>query len=169
MTSSAPAPLNRLIAGLRALRLLLFVILIGVILGVVERRQTARHGHLTSYEIGSVPQLQGEALREFAEQVYALAPDDAQPNLLMGIALAEQGRGKQARVHLERALAIDRRDPQLLFFYAQVLHALDEDPATVRQVRDELKKKFPQDWAFAQPEFERVDRERARSRQQGRS
>jgi tetratricopeptide (TPR) repeat protein len=164
MTSSAPTTASKLLEGLRSLKVLFTVIVIGVVLGFVEHRQSRQHGHLSAYDTGGVPQLHGEALERFAQQAYELGPDDAQPNIMMGIALAEQGRGKQARVHLERALEIDRRDPQLLFFYAQVLHALGEDPATVRRIRNELKENFPQDWAFAQPEFERVDRERALSR-----
>jgi len=162
MTSSAPRTLMTLANALRPLRLLLAVILIGVVLSVVERQQTSRHGHLSPYEAGSVPQLHGAYLSSFAQQAFELAPDEVQPNLLMGMSLAERGRGKEARAHLERAISIDRNDPQLLFFYAQVLHALGEDPKFVQQIRDELKQKFPQDWAFAQSEFERVDRERAR-------
>lgn len=151
-----------LVNGLRPLRLVLTVILIGVVMGALERHQASRHGHLSAYDPGSVPQLQGESLGDFARQAFELVPDEAQPNLLMGMSLAERGRGKEAREHLERALSIGRNDPQLLFIYAQVLHALGEDPITVQQIRDELKQKFPQDWVFAQPEFERVDRERAR-------
>ncbi len=161
--------LMTLAKGLRSLRLLLIVVLIGVLLGLLEHHQTARHGHLSSYDAGSVPQLRGEFLGKFARQVFELAPDDAQPNLLMGISLAEQGRIKQARVHLERAVSIDRRDPQLLFFYAQVLYALDEDPRKVQQIRDELEQYFPLDWEAAQPEFERVERERAHSLEKERS
>jgi hypothetical protein len=168
MTSSAPRTLMTLVNALRPLRLLLVVILIGVILGVLERQQTSRHGHLSPYEAGSVPQLHGAFLSNFAQQAFELSPEEVQPNLLMGMSLAEQGRGKEARAHLERALAIDRNDPQLLFFYAQVLHALGEDPKAVQQIRDELKQKFPQDWTFAQSEFERVDRERALSHEKQR-
>jgi hypothetical protein len=148
---------------------LLIVILIGVVLGLVEHRQTARHGHLSAYDPGSLPQLQGQFLRKFARQAFELAPDAAQSNLFLGISLAEQGRIKQARVHLERALAINRRDPQLLFIYAQVLYALDEDPKKVQQIRNELKQHFPLDWAAAQPEFESLERERAHSLEKKRS
>ena len=169
MPSNSPTRLTALANGLRSLRVLLIVILIGVVLGLVERHQTARHGHLRAYDPGSLPQLQGAFLRKFAQQTFELAPDAAQANLFLGISLAEQGRIKQARVHLERALSINRRDPQLLFIYAQVLYALDEDPKMIRQIRDELKQKFPLDWAAAQPEFESVERERAHSLEKERS
>lgn len=142
--------------SLRAVSLPLAVVLIGVGLGFMEHQRAAQHGHLSPYAPGSVPQLQGKFLSDYAHQTYELAPGAAQPNILMGVSLAEQGRIKLARVHLERALSINRRDPQLLFLYAQVLQALDEDPETIQELKDELRRYFPQDWGLIQSEFKNV-------------
>ena len=147
----------------------LAVVLIGVGLGLLERHQTTQHGHLSPYAAGSFPQLHGKFLSDFAHQAFELAPGAAQPNVLMGMSLAEQGRIKLARVYLEQALSINRRDPRLLFLYVQVLQALNDDPETIQEIKDELRQYFPLDWGFAQSEFERMKPKRVLSSERERS
>lgn len=155
--------------GLRSVSLPLAVVLIGVGLGLLERHQTTRHGHLSSYDTGSFPQLHGKFLSDFAHQAFELAPGVAQANVLMGMSLAEQGRIKLARVYLEQALSINRRDPRLLYLYAQVLRALHDDPERIQVITDELRQNFPQDWGLVQSEFERTKPKRVLSPERERS
>ena len=89
------------------------------------------------------PQLKGDSLRELAGVLLALYPEGAEPNLAMATALAEAGRLVEARPHLEKALAVDRRNQQLLFLYARLLLDLGEKPAKVREVVDDLRRYFP--------------------------
>jgi hypothetical protein len=44
---------------------------------------------------------------------------------------------------LEKALAVDRRNQQLLFLYARLLLDLDEEPAKVKEVVNDLRRYFP--------------------------
>ncbi|MBT5328381.1 MAG: tetratricopeptide repeat protein [Gemmatimonadetes bacterium] len=89
------------------------------------------------------PQLKGDSLRELAGVLLALYPEGAEPNRAMATALAEAGRLVEARPHLEKALAVDRRNQQLLFLYARLLLDLGEKPAKVREVVDDLRRYFP--------------------------
>ena len=89
------------------------------------------------------PPLKGDSLRELAGVLLALYPEGAEPNLAMATALAEAGRLVEARPHLEKALAVDRRNQQLLFLYARLLLDLGEKPAKVREVVDDLRRFFP--------------------------
>ena len=140
---------------LRSLSLPLAVVLIGVGLAGFERQQTRGAAHLRPYVVGSLPELRGEFLRRFASQALEIAPSTAQSNLLMGISLVEEGRIGAARVHLERALAVNRRSPLLLFYYAQVLQAQGKDPLAVRQLEAELRQHFPKFWDQMKPQLGR--------------
>jgi predicted Zn-dependent protease len=73
------------------------------------------------------------------------------------MALAEQGRVEEARAYLERALDVNRRNPLLLLLYAQVLRALGEDPKTIREITDELRRLFPRDWRRFEQHLEPVE------------
>jgi tetratricopeptide (TPR) repeat protein len=122
-------------------------VLIAMALAGFEWHQTGGAGHLRPYVVGSLPELRGEYLRGFASQVHEIAPDTAESNLLMGIALLEEGRAPAARKHLERALDINRRNPLLLYYYARVLQAQGEDPRAVERLEAELRAHFPRFWA----------------------
>ena len=128
----------------RSLKLLLLIAALGTGLALVERQRRAEHEHLTerSHARGQ-PQLKGEALKGLASVLLSLYPDGAEPNLLMGTALAEAGKLDEARAHLERALARDRRNQQLLFLYARLLLDLGEPVEKVQPVVDELRRYFP--------------------------
>jgi tetratricopeptide (TPR) repeat protein len=132
--------------GLRSLSLLRVVLGVGAGLALIERHQRSASGQLTGYTAGGIPQLRGDPLGGFADQALAVWPERAQPRILKAMALAEQGQLEDARIHLEEALSINRRDPLLLHLYASVLQALGEDPDAIVAVRAELKRYFPVDW-----------------------
>ena len=129
---------------LRSLKLLLVVAVVGVVLAFFERQRTAEYGHLLdrTYARGQ-PQLKGMSLRELAQVLLELYPEGAEANLLMGTALADEGRLAEARAHLEKALEVDRRNLQLLFLYAWLLLDMGEDMEKVQAVVDELSRYFP--------------------------
>lgn len=89
------------------------------------------------------PSLEAPALREAAQVLLERYPDEARPNVMMGTALAELGRLEEARGYLEKAMAIEPRDQQLLFLYARLLIDLGEEPETVRPVVDQIRRYFP--------------------------
>ena len=57
--------------------------------------------------------------------------------------LALEGKLAEARPFLEKALAVDRRNQQLLFLYARLLLDLGEKPVKVKEVVDDLRRYFP--------------------------
>ncbi len=129
---------------LRSLKTLLLIALVGGALALIERQRHAGQQHLTerSHARG-LPQLRGQSLRELAQVLVVLYPEGAEPNLVMGMALAEEGKLAEARPFLEKALAVDRRNQQLLFLYARLLLDLGEKPAKVEKVVDDLRRYFP--------------------------
>ena len=129
---------------LKSLRFLIYLAVLGVALALLERHQASTHGHLGSAPgHKGKPQLQGESLRELAAVLFELYPEDAEPNLLMGKALAEQGKLVEARVYLEKAMAVDPHKQALLFLYARLLLDLNEDPRRVRAVVAEIRRNYP--------------------------
>lgn len=108
------------------------------------------------------PQLQGEALRQAAQVLFELYPADAQPNLLMGTSLIEQGRLEEARQYLERTLAVERRNQGALFLYARLLLDLDEDPEKVKDIVDEIRSGFPKSREKIEAYFEQASKGKIR-------
>lgn len=129
---------------LRSLKMLLLIVALGGVLALVERQRQAEYRHLTERaHARGQPQLKGKSLRELAVVLLALYPEGAEPNLVMGTALAEEGKLAEARPHLEKALAVDRRNQQLLFLYARLLLDLEEKPEKVKEIVDDLRRYFP--------------------------
>lgn len=129
---------------LHSLKYLLLIAALGGALALVEWQRQAEHRHLTERtNPRGQPQLVGESLRDLAAVLLALYPEGAESNLMMGTALAEEGKLKEARAHLEQALAKDRHNQQLLFLYARLLLDLGEEPQKVKAVVDELRRYFP--------------------------
>ena len=129
---------------LRSLKLLLVVAVVGAVLAFFERQRTAEYGHLLERtHTRGQPQLKGTSLRELAQVLLELYPEGAEANLLMGTALAEEGRLEEARAHLEQAMEVDRRNLQLLFLYARLLLDMGEDVEKVQAVVEELSRYFP--------------------------
>ena len=91
-----------------------------------------------------------------------LYPEGAQPNLLMGTALAEKGELKAARAHLEKALEADRHNQQLLFLYARLLLDMGEEEAEVQAVVDELRRLFPRSRQTVEAYFSRASQGKLR-------
>ena len=152
----------------RSLKLLLLIAALGTGLALVERQRRAEHEHLTerSHARGQ-PQLKGESLKELASVLLSLYPDGAEPNLLMGTALAEAGKLDEARAHLERALARDRRNQQLLFLYARLLLDLGEPVDKVQPVVDELRRYFPRSRQKVEEYFAQASRGEMRFAEEG--
>ena len=129
---------------LRSLKTLLLIALVGGALALVEQQRHVEHQHLTERSHArSLPQLKGRSLRELAQVLVALYPEGAEPNLVMGTALAEEGKLAEARPFLEKALAVNRRNQQLLFLYGRLLLDLGEKPAKIKEVVDDLRRYFP--------------------------
>ena len=114
------------------------------VLGIIEVRQQTTHHHLRPRgHPRTNPRLETRALEDVARVLLECYPDEAAPNLLMGTALAEQGKLQEARRFLETAMKIEPRDQQLLFLYARLLVDLKEDPEKVRDIVDQLGRYFP--------------------------
>ena len=129
---------------LRSCRLLFLILAIGVLLAYVERERSSEYGHLSARtHARGHPVLKGESLEDVARVLLTLYPEGAQPNLLMGTALAEKGELRAARVHLEKALEADRHNQQLLFLYARLLLDMGEEETKVQVIADELRRLFP--------------------------
>jgi hypothetical protein len=129
---------------LRSLKMLLLIAVAGAVLAFFERQQATDYGHLLARQHArGQPQLKGESLHELASVLLQLYPEGGGPNLLMGTALADEGRLAEARVHLEKAMEVDRHHLQLLFLYGRLLLDLGEDVEKVREVVDELGRSFP--------------------------
>lgn len=148
---------------LRSFKLLFVIIAIGSALAYVERQRADQYGHLAERtHARGHPTLKGESLEEVARVLLTLYPDGAQPNLLMGTALAEKGQLKAARMHLEKALEADRHSQQLLFLYARLLLDMGEEEAKVQAVVDELRRLFPRTRQTVEEYFTRASQGRLR-------
>ena len=129
---------------LKSLRFFAYLGAIGVGIGFFELRQTRTYGHLAERDgAKGTPQLQGESLHDLSTVLLDLFPDKAAPNLMMGKALADRGKLEEARQHLEKSLAINRRSEALLFVYARLLLDMGEDPAVVRPIVEEVRRDYP--------------------------
>ena len=129
---------------LKSLQFLAYLAVIGVGVGFFELRQTRTYGHLAERAgAEGTPQLQGESLHALSTVLIDLFPDKAAPNLMMGKALADRGKLEEARQHLEKSLAINRRSEALLFVYARLLLDMGEDPAIVRPIIEEIRRDYP--------------------------
>ncbi len=127
-----------------SLKLLLGVAAVGGVLALLEQQRTTEYGHLLERtHARGQPQLKGTSLQALAQVLLTLYPAGAEANLLMGTALAEAGRLAEARAHLEKALAVDRRNLQLLFLYARLLLDMGENAEKVQAVVEELNRYFP--------------------------
>ena len=148
---------------LRSFKLLFVIIAIGSALAYIERQRADQYGHLAERtHARGHPTLKGESLEEVARVLLTLYPDGAQPNLLMGTALAEKGQLKAARMHLEKALEADRHNQQLLFLYARLLLDMGEEEARVQAVVDELRRLFPRTRQTVEEYFTRASQGRLR-------
>ena len=129
---------------LRSLRFLAYLAVLGAALALLERHQSNTYAHLgPPSDPKAKPGLQGESLRDLAAVLMELYPEEAESNVLMGKALAEQGKLVEAKAYFEKSLQIDRYKQELLFLYARVLLDLDEDPQEIRAIVDEIGREFP--------------------------
>jgi len=127
-----------------SLRHLLVILTITLTVGFIEAYQRQTKQHLSSrVHLRSQPQLQGETLQELARTLMQRYPDRSQSNLTQGLSLLEQGKLNEARVALEQAIQMGRHDQNLLFLYARLLLDLNEDPAQIKAIVDELSRDFP--------------------------
>ena len=96
-------------------------------LAALERHQRFLFNHLSERANSrSHPSLKGDSLKNLADVLYAIYPDRAEANLLMGRALLDKGNLKEARKHLEEALELDRNNQQLLLhsFFQELPHSI---------------------------------------------
>ena len=129
---------------LKSLRFLIYLAVLGAAIGLFERHQSRAHGHLASRDNAKGnPQLYGKSLHELSEVLLELYPEGAGPNLMMGKALADQGKLHEARQHLEKALEINRRNEALLFVYARLLLDMDADVDEIRPIVNEIRRDYP--------------------------
>ena len=148
---------------LRAHAILLPILLLCGAAAWVERYQRNTFRHMQpQMHARAQPQLQGAALRQAARVLFSLYPEDAQPNLMMGTSLIEQGRLEEARQYLESTLAVERRNQGALFLYARLLLDLGEDPDKVKGVIDELRSLFPKSREKVAAYFEQASKGRLR-------
>ena len=148
---------------LRSFRLLFLIVAIGVLLAYVERERSSEYGHLSARtHARGHPVLKGESLEDVARVLLTLYPEGAQPNLLMGTALAEKGELRAARVHLEKALEADRHNQQLLFLYARLLLDMGEEETKVQVIVDELRRLFPRSRQTVEEYFSRASQGKLR-------
>ncbi|MGY8822575.1 MAG: hypothetical protein ACKVJG_01305 [Candidatus Latescibacterota bacterium] len=144
---------------IRAFKYLLVIMAAGAALAFFEHQRENEYGHLSERtHARAQPALKGESLQELAQVLLELYPEGAQSNLLMGTALAEKGELTAARVHLEKALAADRHNQQLLFLYARLLLDMDEDTKKIQVVVDELRRLFPRTRQTVEEYFSRASR-----------
>ena len=144
---------------LYSLRFLLYLITVAIVFGFFERRQTRQHGHLApATDRRGKPQLHGEALHELATVLLELYPHEAEPNLLMGRALVQQGKLEEGLRLFEKSLAINRHNQTLLFLYAQLLLDLGRDPDEVGAVVDEIRRDFPRSRDRVEDYFRRASK-----------
>ena len=124
---------------------LLFAILLLVLVAAGTERYLSNTYHYLQPRSNprGAPQLQGAALQDLARVLQELYPEGAEANLAAGQARLEQGKLQEARLLLEKALEVDRRNQQLLFLYARLLLDQGEPPEKVKAVVDELGRYFP--------------------------
>jgi predicted Zn-dependent protease len=129
---------------LRSHTLLFAILLLALAAAAAERYLSATYRYLQprSNPRGA-PQLQGAALQDLAGVLQTLYPEGAEANLAAGQARLEQGKLQEARLLLEKALAADRRNQQLLFVYARLLLDQGEPPEKIKAVVEELGRYFP--------------------------
>ena len=152
---------------LREMRPLLTILAVCALIALVEYQRTRAFGHLQPRSSPkSLPSLKGESLHELASVLIELYPAEAQPNALMGTALAAEGKLSQARVHLEKALEGNPRDQSLLFMYARLLLDMGEDPQKVRAVVEEIRRYFPRSRQKIEDYFERASKGQIRFEQE---
>lgn len=89
-----------------------------------------------------------EAIR-LAEQAVALDPDYHQARFNLGLALYRTAKYQEAKVHLEKAYALNKDQVEPGWFLAQTLEQLG-DKKSALTVLEELKRRFPQDPDVAQ-------------------
>lgn len=144
---------------LRVFKYLLVIMAVGAVLAFIERQRASEYDYLSERtHARGQPALKGESLQELAQVLLELYPEGAQSNLLMGTALAEKGQLKEARAHLEKALAADRHNQQLLFLYARLLMDMGEDTQKVQAVVDELRRLFPRSRQTVEEYFARASK-----------
>lgn len=144
---------------LRSFKLLVVILLIGVALAALERRQRILYNHLSERSNSrGHPSLKGGSLTKLADVLYELYPDRAEANLFMGRAFIEKGRLKEARKYLEQALELDRNNQQLLFLYAQLLLDMGEEEDKVSVVVNDLRHLFPRSKKAVEAYFERASK-----------
>jgi len=144
---------------IRAFKYLFVIMAIGAVLAFFESQRADEYGHLSERtHARSQPVLKGGPSQELAQVLLELYPEGAQSNLLMGTALAEKGKLAEARVHLEKALAADRHNQQLLFLYARLLLDMGEDTEKVQAVVDELRRLFPRTRETVEEYFSRASK-----------
>lgn len=144
---------------LRSFKLLAIILIIGTVLAALERHQRSLFNHLSERANSrSHPSLKGDSLKNLADVLYAIYPDRAEANLLMGRALLDKGNLKEARKYLEEALELDRNNQQLLFLYAQLLLDVGEDEVKISAVVNELRRLFPRSKKAVEAYFERASK-----------
>ena len=95
---------------------------------------------------------------ELSAVLLKVFPDEAAPNLMMGKALADQGKLHDARSYLEKSLEINRHNQPLLFVYARLLLDLDADPDEIRPVVEELLRDYPRSRKDIETYFKRASK-----------
>lgn len=144
---------------LKSLRFFVYLALLGVAIGLFERHQSSTYGHLAPREDArGNPQLQGEPLQDMSAVLLELFPDLAAPNVMMGKALADQGKLYEARDHLEKALATNRHNQALLFVYARLLLDMGADMEEVRAVVEEIRRNYPRSREKIEGYFEQASK-----------
>ena len=144
---------------LRSFKLLALILILGTVLAALERHQRFLFNHLSERASSrGHPSLKGNSLKNLADVLYAIYPERAESNLLMGRALLEKGSLKEARKHLEEALELDRNNQQLLFLYAQLLLDLGEDEVKISAIVNELRRLFPRSKKAVESYFERASK-----------
>jgi Flp pilus assembly protein TadD len=91
-----------------------------------------------------------QAARKHLEEAVALAPNDPDPRVNLGLVLDALNDPAGAKVQLEKALALGKDEPQVHFELAKVLRALGETTAAQQQLTlFQQKEKQESDRAFA--------------------
>lgn len=144
---------------LKSLRVFIYLALLGVAIGLFERHQSSTYGHLAPRDDAKEnPQLQGASLHDLSAVLLELFPDQAAPNLMMGKALADQGKLHEARDHLEKALETNRHNQALLFVYARLLLDMEADTEDVRAIVEEIRSDYPRSRKKIEDYFEQASK-----------
>lgn len=151
---------------LKSLHFLIYLAAVGVALALVEHHQSS-FGHLMDAPEKRKQELYGQSLRDLTSVLVELYPDAAEPNLLMGKALAEQGKLHEARIHLEKSLETDRRSEALLFVYARLLLDLGEDPEEIKAIVGEIRNYYPRSREMVEEYFKKASNGKIRFADEG--